>query len=105
MFNFHRVLRPFAGFVSTLVMCVSVAAEDCPDLMDVHNLFPRIDNQISGQDTLAYSDGPLKPNKSGDGFVLREPLFSELTCKANPLYRDRKNCLEFRGSAAIESAG
>ena len=73
MFNFHRVLRPFAGFLSTLVMCVSVAAEDCPDLMDVHNLLLRIDNQTSGQDTLACSDGPLKPNKSGYGFVLREP--------------------------------
>ena len=95
MFDFHRVLGPFAGFLTTFVMSFPAAAQDCPDLGGVHELLPRIDHQISGPDALAYTDGPLKPGKLGYGFVLRQPLFRALTCKANTLFRDQKivlNC-------------
>ena len=95
MLNFHLILRPFAGVLSAFGMCVSAGAQDCPDLNDVHGLLPQIDNQIAGPDKLAYNNGPLKPGKSGYGFALREDLFLGLTCKANPLFRDRKivlNC-------------
>ena len=95
MLNFHLILRPFAGVLSAFAMCVSAGAQDCPDLNDVHGLLPQIDNQIAGPDKLAYNNGPLKPGKSGYGFALREDLFLGLTCKANPLFRDRKivlNC-------------
>ncbi len=95
MFNFHRVLRPLAAFLSSFVIGVSAHAQECADLGGVHDLLPRIDNQIAGPDSLAYDGGPLKPGKSGYGFALRETLIVGLTCKANPLFRDRKivvNC-------------
>ena len=37
-----------AGFLSTFVICGSAAAQDCPDLAGIHDLLPRIDNQIAG---------------------------------------------------------
>lgn len=83
------------------------AAQSCSDLADVHDLLPRIDNQIAGPDTLAYNDGPLKPGKSGYGFVTREGLFKGLTCKANPLFLDQKivlNCAVSTSSKAQAEA-
>jgi len=95
MFDFYQVLGPFAGLLTTIVMSFPAAAQDCPDLAGVHDLLPRIDDQLSGPDALAYTDGPLESGKSGYGFILKKPLFRALTCKANTLFRDRKivlNC-------------
>ena len=95
MFNYYRALRPFAGILSVFAICVSAGAQDCSDLMGVHDLLPRMDNQIASREKLAYDNGPLKPGKSGYGFALRETLFEGLKCKANPLFRDQNivlNC-------------
>jgi len=95
MLNYHGIFRPLAIFLSTFVMSMSAAAQDCSDFAGIHELLPQIDRQIEGPDSLAYDEGPLKPGKSGYGFILREPLFTGLTCKANPLFLDRKiilNC-------------
>ena len=81
------------GAAFALSGAAMAAADSCPSLSDIHDLLPKIDDQIAGPSALAYSDGPLKPGKTGYGYSLRETLFPGLSCKANTLYHTERTVL------------